>query len=143
MLDRVASDFLRGYVTGKVEHIYERKPMVRVVTHRREDKEYPQTIVMLALPSDYIEEWGETPETLILLKTDRGDLVIMNPSHAKKLGWAFEALIKANKIRASISRNVKKEVSLLWPIVRKYVGAWKSADRRRGVPKEKWRRRAR
>jgi len=140
MLDRVASDFLRGYVVGKVEHIYERKPMVRVVTHDKGEKKYRQTIVMLALPSDYVATWDSIPETLVLLKTDRGDLVIMNPDHAKRLSWAFEAIIKANKIRATISRNVKKEVSLLWPVLRKYVGVWKSADKRRGVPRKKWRR---
>jgi len=126
----VADDMMRGYVVGRVIRMYERKISIKDMVYRRNGNEYSHLLVSLTLPTTFIEKWKKMPKSVVLLETDRGDLVIMNPEHAEKLEKAFESYIKMNKARIEISHNVPESSSILRPILKKYKGGWKAAARR-------------
>lgn len=128
------SDFLRGLYSGRITKIYERwitEQRRRYVRKSGEVVEKPY--YTLTLPSSWVETWEEAPRSLIILETRTGDLIILHPETVEEVGGAIEGIIKANKIR--IEMNYRLREGLLWRILRKYRGPWKSADKRRGIKK--------
>ena len=126
------SDFLRGLYSGRITKIYERwitEQRRRYVRKNGEVIEKPY--YTLTLPSSWVETWEEAPRSLIILETRTGDLIILHPETVEEVGGAIDGIIKANKIR--IEMNYRLRESILWRILRKYRGPWKSADKRRGM----------
>jgi len=125
-LSALLTHLYHALYAGKITKIYGRRPRKkRVKINGRQYESY-----FAPLPASLVRSWEEMPKELIMLETEHGDLVILNPTTAKMVTKLADTIVKSGKAKIDLKKFQRE--SGLWLTFRKYKGAWKSAERRTG-----------
>lgn len=122
-------DFLtKGYFFGYISKIYERSLRKSKVKYKTQEGEKVTVTVSLNLPASWVETWEDDPNSLILLQTKGGHLIIVNPNNVGRLLYRVEWLFRDFKVRPDLGRKPREKQ--LWKVVYKFRGPWKAAELR-------------
>jgi len=102
---------------GKIKKIYGRRLQKKKIKRGE--------IYFVHLPTSWIRSLEELPKEIIMLETEYGDLLILNPATARAVTKMADKIVKSGKARIDLQKFQRE--SGLWLTFRKYKGPWKSA----------------
>ena len=119
-LSTLLTHLYHALYAGKITKIYGR----RLSKYIKKGKKY----YTLSLPTSWTKTWDEEPKEIVMLETEHGDLLILNPKTARAVTKLADTIVKSGKAKIDLDKFQRE--SGLWFTFRKYKGPWKSAEKR-------------